>query len=153
MVISTKQRSGTITHLLNGTLLSLKTAVPMRFEVMKPQLIEKNFRLTFGVFIGITGDIKGKLVLSSSTELFSSIGELMFGMPLEGEMLNSFSGELGNMIAGGLSTNIAEKDININITAPTIMTGDTTLSGYRKGVEVTTIFEADKEMKLFLLMD
>src|SRR5690625_4037469 len=98
MVISTKQRSGSITHLLNGTLLSLKTVVPMRFEVMKPQLIEKNFRLTFGVFIGITGDIKGKLVLSSSTELFSSIGELMFGMPLEGEMLNSFSGELGNMI-------------------------------------------------------
>lgn len=153
MVISTKQRSGAITHLLNGTLSSLKTVVPMQFEIRKPKLIEKNFRLTFGVFIGITGDIKGKLVLSSSSELFGSIGELMFGMSLEVEMLNSFSGELGNMIAGGLSTNIAEKDININITAPTIMTGDTTLSGYKEGVEVTTIFEADKEMKLFLLMD
>lgn len=153
MTISTKQKSNTITTLLNGTLTSLKNVVPINFEIMKPKLLEKNFRLSFGVFIGITGDIQGKLVLSSDPATFGSIGEVMFGMPLEGEMLKSFSGELGNMIAGGLSTNISQNQININITAPTIMAGDTTLSGYKEAVEVTTKFESGGEMKIFMLMD
>ena len=51
------------------------------------------------MLIGITGDVKGLLVLEGNEIVFGGIGEAMFGMPLEGEMLGSFSGELGNMIA------------------------------------------------------
>lgn len=77
----------------------------------------------------------------------------MFGMPLEGEMLLSFSGELGNMIAGAISTNIADSGTDINITAPTIMQGDTTLSGYKQALEITVQFNNVGKMNTYLLID
>lgn len=153
MSITTSERNKAVTELLNGTLISLKTVVPIDYQTMKPRLIEQDFQLSFGVLIGITGSIKGKLVLTGKPDTFGSIGETMFGMPLEGEMLLSFSGELGNMVAGGLSTNMAEKGTNINITSPTIMYGDTTLSGYKQGLEVTVVFKNTKEINIYLLLD
>lgn len=153
MSITTKQHSSAITHLLNGTLTSIKSVIPLTFDIDKPQRLDKNFNINFGVFIGITGDIQGKLVLAGRQETFGSIGAIMFGMPLEGEMLDSFSGELGNMIAGGLSTNIFEKDININITAPTIMNGHTSLSGYKEAIGIPVHFENNGEMNIYLLID
>lgn|SRR5690625_943590 len=148
-----KERNKAITKLLNGTLSSLSTVVPMDFTTGKPQLVRKDFDLNFGVLIGITGDLMGKLVLSGELDVFGSIGKAMFNMPLEGEMLHSFSGELGNMIAGGLSTHISNNGININITAPTVMDGDVTLSGFKQGLEVAVTFDQHNKMNTFLLLD
>lgn len=58
----------------------------------------------------------------------------MFGIALEGDMLESFSGELGNMIAGNLSSNIYQQGINMDITPPTVMVGQTKLYGFHKAV-------------------
>jgi chemotaxis protein CheX len=44
----------------------------------------------------------------------------MFGMPLPDEMLASFAGEIGNMIAGNLSTNCSRKAFIIDISTPTV---------------------------------
>src|SRR5699024_9846612 len=108
------ERNKTITELLNGTLLSMKKVIPVDYQTKNPQLVKEDLRMEFGVIIGITGDLKGKLVISGSPVTFRAIGEEMFHMPLKGEMLSSFSGEFGNMVAGGLSTNIAEYGTNVN---------------------------------------
>lgn len=147
------ERNKVITELLNGTLASVKSVVPVKFDMKKPSLVKKEFPLNFAVLIGITGEIKGKLVLTGEQSIFGSIGEKMFGMPLDGEMLMSFSGELGNMIAGGLSTNISTNGVEINITAPTILQGSTILSGYKHGLKVSLDFENIGVMNLFLLLD
>ncbi|HLS06707.1 MAG TPA: chemotaxis protein CheX [Bacillota bacterium] len=149
----TTERNRVITKLLNGTLSSLNTVVPMNFQADKPQLVKQDFCLNFGVLIGITGDLMGKLVLSGKPNVFGLIGNAMFNMPLEGEMLQSFSGELGNMVAGGLSTHISNNGININITAPTILQGDVTLSGFQQGLEVAVVFNQENKMNTFLLLD
>lgn len=141
-----------ITELLNGTLSSFKSVVPLNFEITKPQLLESALHLQFGVLIGVTGDIKGKIVFSGDTNLFGSIGEAMYGMSLEGDMLASFSGELGNMIAGGLSTNVVESGINIDITSPTIMQGNTFLSGYKQAIQLKFISEVAGDMDIYLLL-
>src|SRR5690625_344896 len=146
---TTMTRNKLVTELLNGTLLSLKTVVHIDYKPSKPQLLDKEFLLSFGVLIGITGDIKGKLVLSGNSTTFQSLGEIMYGMPLEDEMLLSFSGELGNMIAGGLSTNIAENGIRVNITAPTIMQGTTTISGYKQALDLPITFENTNQMNIY----
>ena len=86
--------------LWNGTNLALKTIIPTSFELTKPKLLGTSLHLQFGILIGITGDINARLVLMGTPTIFSSIANVMFGMELEGEMLVSFSGELGNMIAG-----------------------------------------------------
>ncbi|WP_246202500.1 chemotaxis protein CheX [Virgibacillus doumboii] len=151
--ISTKERSKMATILLNGTFSSLETVVPLKQTRMKPQLLEKDFRTKYGVLIGITGDVQGKLVISGNPHVFSKIGEVMYGMPLEGEMLISFSGELGNMVAGGLSMNIVENGININITSPTMMQGDTTLYGFKQGLNVMTSLDSVGDLDIYLLLD
>ncbi|MFD1360416.1 chemotaxis protein CheX [Lentibacillus salinarum] len=153
MQITVNERNKMVTELLNGTFSSLETVVSIEHTRMKPQLLERNFHIEYGVLIGITGDIKGKLILSGNPAVFSKIGETMYGMPLEGDMLLSFSGELGNMIAGGLATNIVENGININITAPTLMQGNTTLSGFKQGLRVTTSFDHTGEIDIILLLD
>jgi len=153
MTLTTSERSSVVTQLLNGALSSIKEVVPIEFQMEKPRLLHQEFHLYFGVLIGITGDIKGKLVFTGDQKTFGSIGEKMFGMPLEGEMLLSFSGELGNMIAGGISTNIAENGTDINITSPTIMQGDTTLSGYVQALEVPVQFKKVGTLNTYLLLD
>ncbi|WP_106495958.1 chemotaxis protein CheX [Lentibacillus sp. Marseille-P4043] len=153
MVNTTVGNAKAVTELLNGTLSSLSNVVPVAHEIKQPNLLKQDLHLQYGVLIGITGDVKGKLVLSGNTSIFSAIGEVMFGMPLEGEMLSSFSGELGNMIAGGMSTNIVEKDLHTDITSPTIIEGTMTLSGHKRALQVTVMFEKVGEMDLYLLLD
>lgn len=129
MSVNIAQRNEMITHLLNGTLTSLNQVISMNYKVDKPTIGASSFQLQFGVLIGITGDVKGKLILSGQTDVFSIIGETMFGTTIENDMLTSFSGELGNMIAGGLATNIVNKGLTTDITYPTILKGDTAISG------------------------
>ncbi|MBS4200386.1 chemotaxis protein CheX [Bacillus sp. FJAT-49732] len=153
MSLSIEQRNKTVRDLLNGTFTSFKNVVPIQHDIKKPQLLEKSLQLQYGVLIGITGDIKGKLILSSEPNVFSSISAVMFGMSLEGDMLASFSGELGNMIAGCLSTIIVENGIKTDITSPTIMEGNTTLSGYEKAIQLTILLDEIGEMDIYLLLD
>ncbi|WP_138419541.1 chemotaxis protein CheX [Aquibacillus sediminis] len=149
----TAQRSQHVTSLLNGTIGSIKNVVPLDVTVDQPKLLEQALTMEFGVLIGITGDLRGKMVLTGDMTVFGTIGEKMFGMALEGEMLASFSGELGNMIAGGLSTNIVEQGIRIDITSPTMFQGATTLSGYDKALQVPVTFENAGDMGIYLLID
>ena len=153
MTIAATERNRTITVLLNGVNSTLQSIVPLPYQMSKPSLLGDSLHLQFGVLIGITGDIKGRLILAGDPAVFRSIGESMFGMPVEDEMLASFSGELGNMLAGGIATTIVEHKVTTDITAPTIMQGDTTLSGYEKSIRLTAAFEGIGEMEIYLLMD
>ncbi|TMN21395.1 chemotaxis protein CheX [Lentibacillus cibarius] len=153
MQLTTNERNKAVTDLLNATFTSLDTVVPVQYSRQKPTLLAKEFHLEYGVLIGITGDIQGKLVLSGDPEVFSAIGETMYGMSLEGEMLISFSGELGNMIAGGLSTNIITEGISLNITSPTMMQGNTKILGFKQGIDVTVTFTDIGDMTVYLLLD
>ena len=47
----------------------------------------------------------------------------MFGMSIEGEMIESFTGELGNMVAGNLCTILEKNGLILDISPPTVMTG------------------------------
>jgi len=153
LATTARNTSKQVTFLLNGTLASIKSVVPMAHQVNQPGLTEDSVRVQYGVLIGTTGDIKGNLVLHGETTLFSLIGETMFGMPLDGQMLESFSGELGNMIAGGLATNIAKDQVNIDITHPTILQGNTRLSGFKKAINIPVLFHDVGKMDIYFLLD
>ncbi|GAA0316085.1 chemotaxis protein CheX [Bacillus carboniphilus] len=153
-MIGTKTRtSQNISEIFNEAISSLKNVVPLNHSIGKPTLIEDSIQIGFGVLIGVTGDMKGKLVFAGDTSIFSSIGEAMFGMPLEGEMLTSFSGELGNMIAGGFSTNIVHRGVQTDITSPTIMDGNSKVTGFKYALRVDVGFEQAGEMNVYLLVD
>lgn len=153
MSLTVDSRNRSVLELLNGVLFSLKAVVPIQHEVNKPQTLQQPLLINYGVLIGFLGDINGKLLLKGHQSIFGSIGEAMFGMAVEGEMLTSFTGELGNMIAGSLSTNISEKGIKTDITSPTVMDGETKLSGYQKAISLVVNFDGLGTMDIQLLLD
>ncbi|GGE36131.1 CheY-P phosphatase CheX [Pullulanibacillus camelliae] len=142
-----------ITELLNATIKSINNVITMGNTISKPAIVEHTLHLNYGVLIGFVGEIKGKLIITGELEVFSMIGEKLFGMPLEGEMLKSFTGELGNMIAGGISTDIGNQGVEIDITSPTIIEGDSVLSGYKKGIQLQVQLDEAHHFELSLLID
>jgi len=153
MSVTIESKNVQITKLLNATIASIKETVPIQCKMNKPYVLTDELRLNFGVLIGITGSMDGKLVFTGDMTTFASIGNGMYGMPLEGEMLLSFSGELGNMIAGGLSTSLAANNTDINITTPTILQGNTKLSGYKQALKLGVLFKDIGQLDTYLLID
>lgn len=122
-----------ITDILNGTIEAVKAVLPFEVSVDKPSLFTQPFtQHSIGVLIGMTGDVRGRVIIDGEAEIFGKIGEGMFGMFLEGEMLESFAGELGNMIAGNLSTTISQRGFEMDITPPTVFVGQTKIYGFNR---------------------
>ncbi|TQS74966.1 chemotaxis protein CheX [Ornithinibacillus gellani] len=153
MTATANTRNKIILDLLNGTKAALQNIVPIPYQMSKPALLGESLHLEYGVLIGIAGDVKGQLILGGKPGVFAAIGKSMFGMDIAGEMLASFSGELGNMLAGSLSTNIVQNGLNTDITSPTIMEGTTRLSGYDRAIQMKTAFEQTGNLDIYLLLD
>jgi chemotaxis protein CheX len=125
--------SKNVTDLLNGTIEAVKGVLPFQMAVEKPSIFTQPFtQHSMGVLIGMTGDVRGRVIIDGDEEIFGKLGEGMFGMKLEGEMLDSFAGELGNMIAGNLSTFISQLGLEMDITPPTVIVGQTKMYGFEK---------------------
>lgn len=143
-----------IQTILNGTIQSLKSVIPIAMDIKSPSLMVQPFeQKEMGVLIGIIGDIKGRIIIDSSAESFSAIGATMFGMPLEGEMLESFTGELGNMVAGNICTSVARNGVEIDITPPTVIVGTTRLFGFQHAFKLPVEIENVGEMTIILTID
>ncbi|NEU32021.1 chemotaxis protein CheX [bacterium LRH843] len=153
LLLSIDVHSETLTHLLNGMSTSMMNVLQQPVTIAAPKKLEHPIQFEYGVLIGIFGDIEGKLLLTGDVSVFSTIGETMFGMPLEGEMLTSFCGELGNMIAGGFSTIIVGHGITTDISSPTIMRGNTTLSGHKQAHQIQISLCEETELIAYLLVD
>lgn len=143
-----------IQTVLNGTISSMRTILPMQIEVNPPSISSEPYvQQQIGVLIGIVGDIKGRIIIDGSHQAFGSIGASMFGMPLEGEMLESFTGELGNMVAGNLCTIVAQEGLDLDITPPTVMVGNTKLYGFQKIFRLPTKIDGVGEITILLTVD
>ncbi|QTC43264.1 chemotaxis protein CheX [Bacillus sp. V3] len=122
--------TSSITDLLHHFMTALKGVVPLSVTHDEPTLVKEPYdHQHFSVSIGMTGDVQGRFVIDGNEKNFQSLAASMFGMPLTGEMLESFAGELGNMIVGNLATSIAHSGHNVDITTPTVMTGKAGIIG------------------------
>lgn len=139
---------------LNGIIQSLKSVLPLEIDVKPPTLMVQPFeQQEMGVLVGMIGDIKGRIVIDSTPQTFSSIGTAMFGMPIEGEMLESFTGELGNMISGNLCTFAAQSGIELDITPPTVMVGRTKMYGFQHAFKLPVHIKDTGEMTIIITID
>jgi chemotaxis protein CheX len=79
------------------------------------------------IMIGVIGKIKGQVCFELSVETAKKIASAMMGgMPVEelNEISKSAVSEMGNMIMGNASTIFAKKNISIDITPPSLLTGE-----------------------------
>ncbi|MFB6466070.1 chemotaxis protein CheX [Cytobacillus sp. Hz8] len=143
-----------ITDVLNSTIDSVKAVLPFEVTIDKPSLFTQPFtQHSIGVLIGMTGDLRGRIIINGDETIFSNIGESMFGMKLEGEMLESFAGELGNMIAGNLSTSISQKGFEMDITPPTVLVGQTKVYGFKKAFRLPIQIESKLILEVILMIE
>lgn len=126
----------------------------MTVDIHSPSLLTEPYsQKEMGVLIGIHGDMKGRVIIDSQISTFSAIGMQMFGMPLEGTMLESFAGEFGNMFAGKLCTLLGEQSLDLDITTPTVMVGKTELYGFNKAFKLPTSIVDIGELNIIYTID
>ncbi len=143
-----------IQTILNGSISSLKSILPLEIDRKSPSVSSEPFiQKEMGVLVAIIGDLKGRVIIDSTSATFSSIGAAMFGMPLEGEMLESFAGEFGNMFAGNLCTHAGNDSLNIDITPPTVMVGNTKLYGFEKAFRIPTVIKDVGDLTILFTID
>ncbi|MGE6376490.1 chemotaxis protein CheX [Peribacillus muralis] len=146
------ESNAVITKVLNGTILAVKSVLPFSLDIQKPSFLRQPFEQeSISVLIGMTGDIRGRLIIEGTNESMSKIGESMFGMPLEGEMLESFAAELGNMLAGNMATSLA--DTIMDITPPTVIVGKTKLYGFNEAINLPISLEGAGTLHFIFMIE
>ena len=68
-------------------------------------------------------------------------------------MLESYVGELGNMVAGNMATSAAEQGMSIEISPPTVIVGETKLSGFGTALRVPIAFDEIGKLDIILVID
>jgi len=144
--------AGRITSLLNATLNSIHELV--NIEAEKPSMMKAPLLQTdFGVLVGILGDLRGRLFILGESAVFAHAGVTMYGMELEGDMLESFVGEFGNSVAGHTATRLYNQSIKIDITPPTTMQGKVKLGGFGTAISVPFLLNGAKGQLVLAMED
>lgn len=103
------------------------------------------------VYLGITGQLQGYVLVRFSEENAKALASaMMCGMPVEAidDMAVSALSELGNMIMGSASTNLAAEGIVTDITTPTLLKG--TVQIMQAGMTPLSIPLANESMRVVL---
>lgn len=90
--------------------------------VMKDIVLNNNI----GVIIGITGSIKGQVLINIPEDIGKKIASnMMRGIPIAAfdDVAKSAICELGNMIVGNAATGLYDMGMTIDITSPSIIEG------------------------------
>jgi chemotaxis protein CheX len=109
----------------------LKDMCAVNLQIGKPYI--KNTEFTQGtliIMIGITGEIRGQAMIAFPYGVACEIASKMICMPVTvlDELSTSAICELGNMIMGNTATIFSTKGIGIDITPPTLCTGNVSFS-------------------------
>ncbi|WP_456279170.1 chemotaxis protein CheX [Bacillus sp. AK128] len=145
--------SKSVTELQEGILESIQHIIPVVSSLEGLTYIQDYIPFEHGVLVGLTGDYKGKLLYKAEEEFFSKMAEKMYGMELTGDMLTSFIGEFGNMLSGRFCTFVSTNGGNIDITAPTVVTGNCKISGFKEGCELEISLEKVGQLRVYILLD
>jgi len=105
------------------------------------------------VIIGLTGEIKGNAVLCFKRELACKIvSAMMGGYPVNelDDIAKSAISELCNMIMGNTATLYTQQNIRVNITPPTVLTGENLEITVHKSVvlNIPLVFDSGEQMEI-----
>lgn len=139
-----------IETIINSSIDSIKEVIPFAQDVRFTGYLKGPFSITdIGILIGVTGDVRGRIMLTGERAVIASVSEKMYGMQLEGEMLESFTSEITNMIAGSICSKASSNDLSMDISPPTLMVGEAVV----KGVEFSYCIEAEFEKGQKMVVD
>ncbi|MGN0160197.1 MAG: chemotaxis protein CheX [Lachnospiraceae bacterium] len=103
------------------------------------------------ILIGVTGEMRGQVIIALSLEVACDIASKMIMMPITemNELSMSAISELGNMILGNAATILSTKGIGIDITPPTLCRGTVSITtAYARNICIPLIYEEGKCIEL-----
>ena len=103
------------------------------------------------IMIGVTGEMKGQVMIEFKNEIACDIASKMTMMPITvlDELATSAICELGNMILGNAATIFSTKGIEIDITPPTTCKGNVVfVTSYSANICVPLIYEGNKQIDI-----
>ena len=107
------------------------------------------------IMLGVTGEMTGQVCIVFDMDVAKDVASrMMMGMPVAeiDDMAKSALSELGNMIMGNAATLLANNDLRIDITPPTLGMGTTKLSSPNMTtIKVPLIYESG-EVRLYFLL-
>lgn len=116
-----------INPFLQSCVTIFNTAAQTTLTVGKPAVASLTFtEYIFALQVGLTGDLKGQILLVTTLEKAMSIAsKMMMGMPVTelDDMASSALCELSNMIMGNTATLFSTQNIHIDITPPISLMG------------------------------
>lgn len=107
--------------------------VTAKLDIRKKDLTligSSKFELPFEIsaIIGMTGQLKGQVIYSMQSNFSKEFtAALLMGMPvneIDNEMMKSGVNEMANMITGNATNILNEKDVNCELSIPSIMEGN-----------------------------
>lgn len=108
------------------------------------------------VIIGMVGAVKGKIMVSVSYQDWERIAEIMM-QHLDGdsrEFGESAIAEFGNMLAGTTSKYLAEGEIDMIITNPTVLEGEKIkVSQQEEPIAIPAIIGNDLEIMFYISLE
>lgn len=128
----------------------MKDMCQLQLAVGKPYVKATEFEKdSIVVSIGITGEVRGQVLLAFSMEVACDLASKMCFMPITtlDELSISALSELGNMILGNAATVLSTKGIGIDITPPSIIQGNFKLaSAYAKNVCIPITYDGGSKL-------
>lgn len=116
-----------INPFLSSSMQMLKDVAQIETNLGKPVVKQAKFnKETVVIMIGITGEMKGQVMLAFPLNIACKVAGNMCMMEVTemNDLSMSAICELGNMIMGNAATIFSTKGIGIDITPPTICIGD-----------------------------
>ena len=134
----------------------LKDMVRVDAKIGKPYLNNLKFNNnSLLVMLGVTGEMKGQVVLGFQNAVALDLSSRMCMMPMTemNELSQSAICELCNMILGNTATVFSTKGIAIDITPPTVCQGTAAFSsGYAANICIPMIYEENKIIEINVSM-
>lgn len=108
---------------------------------------------SIAVIVGLTGKMRGQVIITLSLDTAKWVASIMMGgIVIEDmdEIANSAISELGNMIMGNTATILASKGIGIEITPPSLLTGEKIRISSSNMKTICVPLELEEEKKVHL---
>lgn len=144
-----------INPFLQASLVIFESMVQMKLSVGKPGLADLSFsERTFILQVGVTGEMKGQILLTMTEEQAKRIASrMMYGMEVAelDEMARSALGELSNMIMGNAATLFSTQSILIDITPPMSLIGNKlVMQANVQALRVPLFYEEEEIISLYI---
>lgn len=139
--------------LLNSVRVSIGNIIPKSLD--QAEVSTSNEPISkdeIGVSINFTNS-EYCMILDGQRVVFSRMSEAIFGMYMEGEMLDSCVSEIANIIAGGTTTILGEQGVLLDITTPSLLQDNFHFNEHANKLMLPISIETVGDIRVVLLKD